>query len=72
MTKNVKATVIQTTTFHSKQGFGDASAILIVEPSFEKPDESAFTAYEEDALALSKFLNSIFCTATLDVLKRIL
>ena len=72
MKKNMQATVIQTTTFHSKQGFGDVGAILVVEPSFVKPDESAFTAYEQDAMAIYQFLNSIFCTATLTTLRRML
>jgi hypothetical protein len=68
--KNVNSTFMKAHTFI---GPGTEGACLFIEPTFEQPGfKNGDDLYEHDAIALANFLESVFCTATLQVLKRML
>jgi hypothetical protein len=65
--KNVKTTYMKAHTFI---GQGDTGALLLIEPTYEATDETHIIDYDRDAMVLASFLESMFCTKTLEALKK--
>jgi hypothetical protein len=54
-------------------GDGKMGAVLIVVPTFERNENDHLVSdYEADAATLANFLESVFCTATLTALKKMI
>lgn len=67
---NINSTFMKSRTF---TGNGSVGACLIVEPTFEESEYlNGDNEYENDAIALANFLESVFCGQTLKALKKLI